>query len=100
LVKQAVALLDQVDAEFCMQRFGVPLAEEMLAITEPELAKMAGCSNVFVKLSNGKEVDASALTKGDLEAIDPKLASMSLDDLVEVLPTLPKPDADLLVRMA
>lgn len=102
-VKQAMEAMDQYDAETGLNRqYGmeIDLPEEMIANTTDQLEKLAGISKLAVTLVNGRTLDVQSLTKEALEAVDPGLAKLGQDELAEVLPTLPKPDADLLVRVA
>jgi len=101
-VKQAVNALEQFDATTGLtSRYDsdVSLPEELLATTTNELEKLAGISKRAVELVNGRTVDIEDLTKEALSAIDPGLAKMAQDELIDVLPTLPKGDADLLFRL-
>lgn len=102
LVKAAIDMLEGVDVEAGLtDRYGddISLPEDMIETTTNDLAKLAGISKYAAKLVNGKTVDIMGLSKEALAAVDPKLAAMSQDELAEVLPTLPKGDADLLMRM-
>lgn len=52
-----------------------------------------------VELVNGWSVNPLTLDKTALAVVDPSLAGVSDRQLVEILPTLPRPDADLLQRL-
>jgi len=104
-VKAAVSTLDLYDQETGLyMKYGeaVDLPEELLDtdLTTDRLEKLAGLSKQRVMLVNGREVDVSSLTKEALAAVDPSLAKLGSEELQSVLPTLPRPDADLLVRLA
>jgi hypothetical protein len=102
-VKQAVSCLENFDVACGLTDAydqGLPLPEEMIDSQNilPELEKLASSS--FVKLVNGAEIDVRGLRKTALAAVDPKLEKMGFNELVEVLPTLPREDADLLMHLA
>jgi len=102
-VKAAVAAFEDFDAATGMTDHygaGVGLPEEIIGQSTNVLEKCAGVSNTFTKLSNGAEIDLFNLKKTALEAIDPELVKLSNDELADVLPTLPKGDADLLAHLA
>jgi hypothetical protein len=101
-VGKAIDVIDAFDTETGIsKKAGVPLAEELIddSGVEPKLRKAAGCSNVFIKLSNGAEINASEIPEDVLNALDSKLSKLGTSELVDVLPTLPRDDADLLVRL-
>lgn len=103
LVKQAVECLEGFDVACGLTDSydrGLPLPEELIASenTLPVLEKLATAS--FVQLVNGAEVDVRGLRKTALEAVDPRLGDMDFEELVDVLPTLPREDADLLLRLS
>lgn len=102
-VKQAMNALEQYDAETGLsQHYGqdLELPEEMLEHTTQDLEKVAELRKQSVELSNGRTVDVSHLTKEALNAVAPGLTHLDPGELVDVLPTLPKGDADLLARLA
>lgn len=103
LVSEVLDTMDSYDREIKLaQHYSTgrcPLPEEMLTLTETDLKKYAGCNRRIVSLVNGHEVDVADLSPAALDAVDEKLASMSLAKLAEVLPTLPKPEADLLIAL-
>lgn len=78
----------------------VSLPEEMIDdwSTDSLLAKTASPSRA--ELVNGRTVDVRSLSKEALAVVDADLVSLPDEKLAEVLPTLPKEDADLLVRLA
>ena len=97
-LKEAMTLIDTFDQ---MSNPTVPLIEEVISngMTLPELQKVAADDSYTVKLINGREVDVRTIKKAALQVIDPNLASMEAGELASVLPTLPRPDADLLTRL-
>ncbi len=103
LVKTAVDLLDQVDTFYGLTgAYGsdLQLPEEMCVRTLPALAKHAAAETAdTVNLSNGETIRMSSLTKEALAAVESKLAGMDSSELADVLPTLPRGDADLLCRL-
>jgi hypothetical protein len=103
LVAEVLGAMDEYDRDIKLAQHyesgRLPLPEEMLAMTETSLQKYAGCQNRIVRLVNGHEVDVADLSVDALDAVDEKLAGMSLSKLAEVLPTLPKPEADLLIEL-
>lgn len=102
LVKTALSIMDQFDTESGVNRYygkGVPLPEEMIGLTEPQLQKMSAERPKYVKLVNGEQVKIADLDSALLAAVDPELTKLSAEELEATLPTLPKPDADLLVRL-
>ncbi len=101
-VQDMLSCMDAYDRHHKLAQYygsDVELPEEVLVNTEPELAKIAGCGDRVVRLVNGTSVDVHHLTADVLNAVDEKLAAMSQEKLAAVLPTLPKPDADLLVEL-
>lgn len=101
-VKQAVECLENFDVACGLTDAydrGLPLPEELIATenTLPALSKIANSS--YAQLVNGVEIDVRSLRKTALAAVDPRLGNMDYEELVEVLPTLPYEDADLLVRL-
>jgi hypothetical protein len=103
-VKEAVAALEHFDVEtgIAVKTASVELPEEIIdsAQTTEKLAKLAGISKQAVALTNGATVDIAELSKEALAAVDPALAKLGSEELAAVLPTLPRGDADLLVRLA
>lgn len=104
-LKSAMSVIEQYDAENGLTDLygsSVSLPEELIdsRFTTNQLTKVAGISKLAVELTNGKRVDVTKLSKEALAAVDPELAKMASSDLVDVLPTLPKSDADLLVRLS
>lgn len=119
-IKSACEVLENYDAEYNLtSRYGIDvgLPEEIIGdnLTTDKLVKAAGCSAAVVKLSNGHTVDVTELTKEALDAVSDQvqaatgvdkfaehyseLAGLTPAELAEVLPTLPKHAADLLVRL-
>ena len=78
----------------------IDFPEEIIGTTTRDLEKIAGYSKIAVDLSNGRTVNVEELSKEALAAVDPELAKLAQSDLIDVLPTLPKGDADLLARLA
>jgi hypothetical protein len=105
LVQDVLTLTDRFDHELKLAaHYGdedVTLPEEMLDLTTP-MIKHAGevHRGGEVDLQNGSTVNVHFLTKEALEVVDPELAKMSKLKLAGVLPTLPRPDADLLCKAA
>jgi hypothetical protein len=107
LVQDVLTLTDRFDRELKLAAHysdaddGVTLPEEMLDLTTP-MIKHAGevHRGGEVDLQNGSTVNVHFLTKEALEVVDPELAKMSKLKLAGVLPTLPRPDADLLCKAA
>ncbi len=100
-VKLAMETLEAVDVDQGLTDLyghGVDLPEELIGTTTSSLEKIAG-TTPSVKLINGRVIDVDDLTKEALDAIDPRLSKMASSELVDVLATLPKSDADLLVRL-
>lgn len=101
-VNEVVELLDSYDRSMKLAQFynhGVSLPEELLAVTEPKLSKMAGQERNHVRLVNGHTVDIRHLDGDTLDTVSDGLAKLSHAKLADVLPTLPKPEADLLVQL-
>lgn len=101
-VNEVVELIDNYDRSMKLAQFyghGVSLPEELLAITEPKLAKLAGQERNFVRLVNGHTVDIRHLDGDTLDTVSDGLAKLSHAKLADILPTLPKPEADLLVQL-
>lgn len=101
-VKAAVDVLADIDTHFGLTaHYGqsLDLPEDVLAdqLVLPSLQKQASAS---CRLINGREINVTKLAHDVLQAISPDLTKLSHVELAEVLPTLPKPDADLLVRLA
>ncbi len=101
-VKAAVDVLADIDTHFGLTaHYGqsLDLPEDVLAdqLVLPSLQKQASAS---CRLINGREINVTKLAHDVLAAISPDLTKLSHVELAEVLPTLPKPDADLLVRLA
>lgn len=107
LVQDVLTLTDRFDRELKLAAHysdaddGVTLPEEMLDLTT-SMIKHAGevHRGGEVDLQNGSTVNVHFLTKEALEVVDPELAKMSKLKLAGVLPTLPRPDADLLCKAA
>lgn len=105
LVQDVLTLTDRFDRELKLASHysddDVTLPEEMLDLTTP-MVKHAGevHRGGEVDLQNGSTVNVHFLTKEALEIVDPELAKMSKIKLAGVLPTLPRPDADLLCKAA
>lgn len=101
VVKVAMAAVDAFDFTLPDEvRAEIKTAEEICDIMEEELLKVADdLKNDFVELQNGSVVKVAELRKDVLEAVSPELAKMANDELYDVLPTLPRPDADLIVRL-
>jgi len=101
LVKTAMQVMDQFDNETGMsQHYGrIPMPEDLIGVTEPELQKMATDSQTKVTLTNGSVVDLNDIDAALLAAIDPSMAKLGRNELRDVLPTLPVCDAQLLVRL-
>lgn len=97
-LKEAMATVDAFDQE---ANPTVPLIEEVIgdSLTLPNLQKTAAEDKLTISLINGHELDVRTLTKEALAAVDPNLAAMDHNELANVLPTLPKPDAELLTRL-
>jgi len=97
-LKEAMAAVDAFDQASNPTAL---LIENIISdgLTLPSLQKMAAEDSLIVTLTNGVEVDCSKLTKQALAAVDPNLANMELGELASVLPTLPRPDAELLSRI-
>jgi len=97
-LKEAMAAVDAFDQ---MSNPTAPLIENIIAneLTLPALQKCAAEDALIVRMTNGVEVDCSKLTKQALAAVDPNLAKMDPAELAGVLPTLPRPDAELLSRI-
>jgi hypothetical protein len=98
-IKAAMTAVDSFDAAI---RFQHGLIEEGLIdsrLTASNLQKMASEDKFLVTLVNGNEIDCRTLTKEALEAVNPELVTMDEKKLAEVLPTLPRGDADLLSRL-
>lgn len=103
-VKSAMEVLAAFDTENGLVDYygqGVSLPEEMIAddLTIQGMSKTAS-ANRSCLLTNGRTVDVQGLSKDALAAIDPELTKLSHAELADVLPTLPKGDADLLSRLA
>lgn len=103
-VKSAMATMEAADAELGYTDIygrGLALPEDLIdpSLTVSELQKIAGVSTGHVELINGQVVDTRCISKEALAAVSEDLAKLASEQLVEVLPTLPKPDADLLVRL-
>jgi hypothetical protein len=103
-VKTAMEVIEKYDACNGLTDWygsGISLPEELIdsRYVTNKLEKLAGCSKLAVELVNGRSVDVTTLTKEALEAVDPDLAKLGAAELIDVLPTLPKGDADLLVRL-
>ena len=104
LVKHAQEVIEQFDIEHGLHKHyadGVGLPEEIIdnELSTNTLQKIAGVSKYAVTLVNGAELDVTTINPSCLDAIDPAMTKMGADELAAVLPTLPQPDADLLVRL-
>lgn len=102
VVDQFVRALDSCDRQTKIAaHYGarLELPEEVVDITVGDLTKMAHLCGDVVDLQNGRSVEVSKIPREALEGVDPGLAKMAADQLRTVLPTLPRPDADLLVRL-
>ena len=101
IVKVAMKAIDVFD--FSLDdavRAEIKVAEEICDILEEDFLKVANdLKNDYVELQNGSVVKVAELRKDVLEAVSPELAKMAADELYDVLPTLPRPDADLIVRL-
>jgi hypothetical protein len=97
-IKSAMATIDHFDA---MIHYDGELIEEAIPgdLTVSNLQKIAGDMRFEINLINGLKIDVRQLEKKALAAIDPDLAYKSDEQLIDILPTLPKPDADLLARI-
>lgn len=103
-VKTAMAVIDSVDTAMGLTaHYGhsLSLPEELLAdcYTTNNLQKCAGYGQDEVTLINGQSISLGSLTKEALAAVDPDLADLGTAALRDVLPTLPRGDADLLLRL-
>lgn len=99
MVETTLKVMDVFDHEL-PSGHTVKLAEESLEVLEEDLLKVAGdMQSDHVTLQNGQIVKISSLTEDALFAVSPELTKMSADELRDVLPTLPMPDADLLTRL-
>lgn len=93
--------LDAFDAHYKLAAHygvGLELPEEILVDDLRKLQKMAAASQHIVKLQNGKHVNVLGLRKEALSLVDESLGEMTPERLASVLPTLPRPDADMLMR--
>jgi hypothetical protein len=97
-IKNACAAIDGYDA---MTQYKGPLIEEAIGdkLIASELTKIAADQRYTVKLINGLSVDVRELKKEALAAVSPSLSVMGHNELIEVLPTLPREDASLLARI-
>lgn len=97
-VKDAMTVIDGFDT---LIGYKEALAEEIIPdeLVLTNLRKVAAGDRCVIKLANGYELDVRDLSKDDLGIIDNKLASLSQEELIDVLPTLPRSDADLLTRI-
>lgn len=105
VVKTAEAF-EQFDRELGLTRYyetgEVGLPEDVIGdySTLSSLQKVAACVETDpVRLVNGFELDVDSLDKTALAAVDPDLTKLSNPQLVDVLPTIPREDADLLQRL-
>jgi hypothetical protein len=99
-VKEAMSAVDRLDSEL---PYEVPLVEEIISdeLALNSLCKVASDEAAnHIKLMNGETIDVRSLTKEALSVINPDLAGMELDELKNVLATLPKTDAELLTRIS
>lgn len=105
LVDDLISVVEKFDATTGLTpKYGecLDLPEEMIdgSLTTGEMTKVAGgIKKMAVKLTNGQTVDVTQITKEALSAVDGELAELGEDELVDVLPTLPRPEADLLARL-
>lgn len=97
-VKVACAAVDTYDT---LAGFTGTLPEEAIgdALIASELTKVAHEQRYTVSLVNGHELDVRQLRKEALAAVSPALSTMSTDELIDVLPTLPRTDADVLSKI-
>lgn len=96
-VKAAMVAIDQYDTMTGNFSPVEQLIPDSLVVSQ--LEKVAASHDAYiVKLVNGHQLDTRELTKEALEMVDSKLAKLGAAELAEVLPTLPRQDADLLVR--
>lgn len=98
-IKQAMETLERFDVAAGLTDMDLP--EDLISgsFTVDKLEKVASVTKLAVELVNGKTVRVDQLSKEALATVDPGLASLSSEELADVLPTLPKGDADLLVRL-
>lgn len=104
-VKAAMEAIEHFDAETGLTaKYGseIGLPEDLIASdrTTEKLAKLASYKHAEAKLVNGRSIDVTQIQKEALSAVDPKLAELDAGELASVLPTLPRGDADLLVRLS
>ena len=97
-IKNACAVVDQYDAH---SGFKGGLIEEAIGddLIASQLSKIAADQRFTIKLVNGHELDVRELKKEALAAVSPSLGIMAHVELVDVLPTLPRGDADLLTKI-
>lgn len=102
LVKEAVETLAELDTQLGLTDYyatrEVSLPEELLD-SRFVAAAMPKHASAMCQLTNGRQVDLSQLSPDVLEVIDPALTKLGQDELAQVLPTLPKGDAELLSRL-
>ncbi len=101
-VSKVLETVDEYDRETKIAAFyghGLDLPEEILGLNETQLRKIAADNGRLVTLTNGHEVDIHLISPEILDAVQDGMGKMGHAKLAEVLPTLPKPDADLLVEL-
>jgi hypothetical protein len=100
-IAEFLETLDQVDRHFKVAaHYGsaLDLPEDLLVVSLRQL-KTAAVPQM-VRLVNGADLDLGTLDRATLAMVSDDLAEMGTEKLAAVLPTLPKPDADLLVRLS
>lgn len=99
VVSGVITALEHFDTTYL--KVAVALPEEVIdsTLTEPSLAKVASAAGSIITLQNGATIDSSEIPSEVLAAVDPSLAKVASSELAQILPTLPKPDADLLVQL-
>lgn len=104
LVKEAISVVEQYDQEHGLTAkygAGIDLPEELIdtSHTVEKLEKLAASTEMVVTLTNGKDVDVTAIPRTVLEAIGVKLAAAPVSELIGMLPKLSEEDANTLVRL-
>lgn len=104
-IKAAMEAIEHFDAETGLTaKYGseIGLPEDLIASgrTTEKLSKLASYKYAEAKLVNGKSIDVTQVQKEALAAVDPGLVDLDAGELASVLPTLPRGDADLLVRLS
>lgn len=97
-IKSACAAVDNYDA---LTQFHGGLIEEAIGdnLIASELTKVAADQRFTVRLINGLSVDVRELKKEALAAVSPSLSVLGHNELIDVLPTLPREDASLLASI-